>query len=112
MLTIGLRRLYMDIAADRTTLGAERNGERIAVEVQSFLGDSDIENLHHAVGQYAVYRVMLDRIDPDRLLFLAVAEDVYDGILSEQLGQLVIAALHIRLLVFRPAERRVSRWIS
>jgi hypothetical protein len=75
-LRVGLRRLYVDLAADRDRLGAERDGRRIAIEVQSFLGDSDIENLHHAVGQYAVYRVLLARNDSTRVLYLAVSAEV------------------------------------
>src|SRR5580704_7060715 len=80
--TYGARRLFVDLAAEHAVIGAERNGERIAVEVQSFLGDSDIENLQHAVGQYVVYRMLLDEIEPARLLYLAVHDDVYTGILS------------------------------
>lgn len=30
---VGLRRLHVDLAAERTAVGAERAGERIAVEV-------------------------------------------------------------------------------
>lgn len=84
----------------------------MAVEVQSFLSDSDIENLHHAVGQYAVYRVVLSRSDPDRVLYLAIPDEAYNGILSEQLGQLVVADLAIRLLVFDPTARRILEWRS
>jgi XisH protein len=109
---VGLRRLYVDLAADRDRLGAERDGRRIAVEIQSFLGDSDIENLHHAVGQYVVYRAVLGRTDPDRVLYLAVADEVYNDILSEPLGQTVIDDLGIRIVVFNPNARRILEWRS
>jgi hypothetical protein len=49
---------------------AERNGERIPVEAQSFLGDSAIENLQHAIGQNVLYRILLDKIVPTRLLYM------------------------------------------
>jgi hypothetical protein len=109
---VGLRRLYVDLAADRDRLGAERDGRRIAVEIQSFLGDSDIENLHHAVGQYVVYRALLRRTDPDRVLYLAVADEVYNDILSEPLGQTVIDDLGIRIVVFNAGDRRILEWRS
>jgi hypothetical protein len=110
--TYGLRRLFVDLAAERTVIAAERKDERIAVEVQSFLGDSDIENLQHAVGQYVVYRLLLDEIEESRHLYLAVPDDVYTGILSEPLGQLVLADLKMRLLVFNPSTRGITQWIS
>lgn len=111
-LTAGARKLYVDLGAERGTVAAERAGEKIAVEVQTFAGQSDIENLHHAVGQYVVYRVLLNRSEPGRLLYLAVSDDVYDDILSEPVGRMVVEDLAIRLLVFHPVERRVVRWIS
>ena len=111
-LRVGLRRLYVDLAADRDRLGAERDGQTIAVEVQSFLGDSDIENLHHAVGQYAVYRVLLARNDPGRVLYLAVSDEVYNDILSEPLGQIVLGDLDIKVVVFDPTARRIVEWRS
>ena len=111
-LQVGSRRLYVDLAAEHDTLAAERSGQRVAVEVQSFLNDSDIENLHHAVGQYAVYRVLLGRSDPERVLYLAISDEVYNGVLSEELGRLVVAELGIRLLVFNPTSRRIVEWRS
>jgi hypothetical protein len=111
-ITVGVRRLYVGLGAERTPLGAEKGDQRIAVEVQSFLGDSDIENLQHAVGQYAMYRVLLARTEPERTLYLAIPGDVYSGILSEQVGQIVIADLGIRLLVFDGTTRRITQWTS
>ena len=63
---VGARRLQADIGAERAALGAERAGEQIAVEVQSFLRKSPIEDLHHAVGQYVVYRAVMRRTNPGR----------------------------------------------
>jgi hypothetical protein len=111
-ITYGRRQLFVDLAAERMVLGAERNGEKIAVEVQSFLGLSDIDNLHHAVGQYVVYRLLLDRLYPDKLLYFAVPDTVYLGILSEPIGQLVLAKLKMKVVVFDPNSERIIQWIS
>lgn len=43
--------LEVDLAAE-VVLGAERGGEKIAVEVKSFLGKSFMHNFHEAIGQY------------------------------------------------------------
>lgn len=108
----GLRRLYVDLGAERARLGAERDGEKIAVEVQSFVGESHTDSLHHAVGQYCVYRVVLNRTEPDRLLYLAVRDTVYRTVFEEQLGQTVAADLQLRFLVYNAAQRRVVQWRS
>jgi hypothetical protein len=111
-LRAGGRRLYVDLAADRVALVASRGAERIAVEVQSFLAVSDIENLHHAVGQYVVYRALMEVEHPDRVLYLAVPEAVARTIFEEVVGRTVREREGIRLLVFSPDTRRITRWIS
>ncbi len=111
-LTVGDRDLFIDLAAEKAPIGAEKNGEKIAVEIQSFLNPSEVRNLQEALGQYIVYRVILARQHPDRPLFLGVTREVYDGILSEPIGQIVRTDLNVRVLVFDPNRREVVRWIS
>ncbi len=111
-LFIGRRRLSIDMSGERAALSAIRGTERIAVEVQSFLGNSDIDDFHRAVGQYAIYRAVLRSTDSERSLYLAVPDDVYTGLLSEPLGRLVVADLNVKVVAFHPVERRITRWIS
>jgi hypothetical protein len=111
-LKVGERDLFVDLAAERPVIGAERGSEKIAVEIQSFANPSAVRNLQEALGQYLLYRVVLARQQPDRPLFLGVASEVYDGILSEPLGQIVLTDLNIRVLVYDPDSRKVTRWIS
>src|SRR5437868_11503029 len=44
-LTVGDRDLFVDLAAERPVIGAEKGSEKIAVEVQSFLNPSAVRNL-------------------------------------------------------------------
>lgn len=110
-LAIGRRRLFVDLAAVRA-VAAERGGERIAVEVQSFSGGSQVEKLHAAVGQFVVYRVVLDHLDPGRTLYLAVTDEVHAGIFTDLLGRMVVEDLAIKFLVFAPEDERVTQWID
>jgi hypothetical protein len=112
LLRHGDRRLFIDLGAERATIGAERGSERIAVEISSFVADSPVRDLQEAVGQYVVYRALLSRAEPDRSLFLGVSAQVYDSVLSEPLGQLVAAEVRLRVLVFDPHQQKVVRWIN
>jgi len=111
-LTVGGRTLHVDLAAAKDGIAAEKGDARIAVEVQSFLSLSAVNDLEDAIGQYVLYRSVLSRQQPDRPLYLAVPRRVYDGILSEPLGQIVMIDLNVRFLVFDPDRREVVRWIS
>jgi hypothetical protein len=101
-LSYGGKDLYVDLGAERSAIAAERDGRRIAVEVQSFLGKSAIRDLEEAVGQYDVYRAILSETEPERTLFLAV----------ERFGQLIVSRVQLRLLVFDEREERVLQWIG
>ncbi len=107
----GNRRVYVDLGDERA-LAAERDGRRIAIEIQSFVCDSHMDSLHHAVGQYCVYRVILARTKAERELYLAVSEETHGEALSDQIGLAVIADLDIKLLIFDPMSRRVVEWKS
>ncbi|BAZ16226.1 fdxN element excision controlling factor protein XisH [Calothrix sp. NIES-4071] len=48
-------KLYIDLGAEKI-IAANRNGEKIAVEVKSFLGASTMTEFHVAIGQYTNYR--------------------------------------------------------
>ena len=91
---------------------AEKGGRRIAVEVQTFAGPSNVRDLQQAVGQYGMCRHVLSRTEPDRELYMAVHEDVADGILAEPLGEAMLADFRVKLVVFDPNTGRVVRWIS
>jgi hypothetical protein len=111
-LSFGGRDLYVDLGAERPTIGAEKGEQRIAVEVQSFLNPSPVRDLQEAVGQYDIYRAILVENGSDRLLYLAVPLRVYEGLLTERFGQLIVRRLDLRVLVFDHQKERVVQWIN
>jgi hypothetical protein len=67
MLRIGSKDLYVDLGAERL-LAAEKAGEQIAVEVKSFLSDSEMDDLEKALGQFVLYHDIMKELYPDRTL--------------------------------------------
>ncbi|MBL8168477.1 MAG: XisH family protein [Acidobacteria bacterium] len=106
------RDLYVDLAAERSPVAAEKEGRRIAVEIKSFLNKSQVEALQEALGQFLMYREILAEIEAERILYLAVPKHIYEGILSEPLGRLMIDRSQLRLLVFSAKEERILKWIN
>ncbi len=51
-------RLLIDLAAERMIV-AEKDSQKIAVEVKSFIADSQVTELQKAVGQYGIYEEIL-----------------------------------------------------
>jgi XisH protein len=71
-----------------------------------------VYDLQEAIGQYDMYRELLADSEPDRILYLAVPKSAYSGIFSEELGQLMIERLRLRLIVFEVKTERIIKWIS
>ena len=67
---------YIDLGAERL-LAAQKAGQKIAVEIKSFLGTSEVTEFHLALGQTLNYRSALRKTQPERLLYLAIPFDVY-----------------------------------
>lgn len=119
VISYGERFLFIDLAAklDRLKgivgnfIGARRGDSRIAIEIKEFRGNSAIADLEQAIGQYVLYGLLLEQIDPDRKLYLAITDTTFEGIFSEPLGELVIRELPLRLLIVDVKAIEVKRWI-
>ncbi|MGB7059099.1 MAG: element excision factor XisH family protein [Geitlerinemataceae cyanobacterium] len=71
--------LYADLGAQKPIF-ADRRNQQIAVEIKVFGSPSPISELEKAVGQYALYQFLLDRIQPQRALYLAIPDDIYQDL--------------------------------
>lgn len=107
----GRKDMYVDLGAKRLIL-AERSQEKIAVEVKSFIGASEMQACRDAVGQFAIYRAVLRRTYPDYALFLAVRDVVYESFFEEPIGQILIEDEKLKLIVFDAEQEVISQWKS
>jgi XisH protein len=103
--------IYIDIGAEKI-IAAERGNEKIAVEVKSFLGYSNITEFHVAVGQFINYRSVLEDEQPDRTLYLAIPLDVYDSFFQLPFTQKIIQQNQIKLIVFDSQKEVIIKWIK
>lgn len=112
-LRIRLRRgknLYVDLGAERL-IGAEKDSQKIAVEIKSFSRPSDMDDLENATGQFVLYAHLLKRYEPERTLYLAVPESVRRNVFDEEAGQILVEDGVIRLFSFDPTEEEIVQWI-
>lgn len=110
-LTIRIDRvkLEIDLAADKV-FAAEQNGRKIAVEVKGFIQPSAISDFHTALGQFLNYRLALEMTEPDRVLYLAVPEDISNNFFQERFVQAAIASYALKLLVYNPSKEEITLW--
>jgi len=106
----GKKDMYVDLGAEKI-LAAEKEGRKIAVEVKSFVGPSEIEDLKNALGQYVLYHDILKRTDPDRILYLAIRKAVFLDLFEEPVGKLLLENKRVRLIVFDHRTEEIVQWI-
>jgi hypothetical protein len=109
-LTWGTKDMYVDLGAEQL-LAAEKDTRKIAVEIKSFSGLSDMDDLEKAIGQYIVYYDVLSQVESDRELYLAVTEATFLDLFEEPIGKLLIENRRVRLLVFDPQREVIRQWI-
>jgi hypothetical protein len=109
-LTWGDKDLYVDLGAERL-LAAEKAGLRIAVEIKSFVGESEVDDLENALGQYVLYRAVLAEREPQRRLYLAVPRDALRDIFEKPLGQLLLKTERVQVVGFDPDAEVIVEWI-
>lgn len=110
MLRYGKKDLFVDLGAEKF-IAAQKGEHKIAVEIKSFLGQSEVADLRDALGQYILYQNVLTVKEPDRKLFLAIPDRVFIDIFEEDLGQLVITQNQLKILVFNLETEEIIQWI-
>ncbi|NEO20933.1 MULTISPECIES: XisH family protein [unclassified Moorena] len=110
-LKIGKKDIYIDLGAEKI-LVAEKQGQKIAVEVKSFVGSSEIEDLKNALGQYILYDKVLKRQLSERLLYLAIREVIFNRLFTEEIGQMLLEDNTLKIIVFEPEKEVIIKWIN
>lgn len=104
-LTIEDRAVWIDIEAEKTD-------QVIVVEVKGFENlRSPLTYLYSVVGQYMVYREILRYLELDYDIFLAVPRDAHDTILQEELSQIIIKNIGIKMMVVDMLTEEVISWV-
>ena len=106
---VGGVEMYIDLGAEKL-IAAEKEGQKIAVEIKSFVNVSAIYEFHLAIGQYRNYLLALSKEDLERVLFLAVPEDIFDRFFTLQFIQDALVYNQVNYIVYDIQEEVILRW--
>lgn len=107
----GRKDAYVDVGAEKLFV-AEKDNRKIAVEVKSFLGKSEMRDLEVALGQFVFYRFLIMRNDPDRQLFLAVPRPIYNQLFVNPEGLDLIKNQNLKLIVYDTDSEEIVEWVT
>ncbi len=91
---------------------AEKNGEKIAIEIKSFLGASNIYDFYLAFGQFLNYREALYKQDPERTLFLAVPDNVHETFFKNEFILEMVGKFKLKLVSYNIETEEIVKWIK
>ena len=103
--------MYVDLGAEKLLI-AEKNQNKIAVEIKTFAAMSEVNALENALGQYLLYRSVISRTEPDRKLYLAIPSIVYADIFEDGLGKIITEDYQLLLLIFDINLEEIIEWIG
>ncbi len=109
-LRIGKKDLFIDLGAEKL-LAAEKGNAKIAIEIKSFVSPSIIQDLENALGQFVLYQNALRILEPNRTLYLAVREAVYQDLFQEEIGKMLLEGQVLQLITFDPDQEVITQWI-
>jgi XisH protein len=102
--------LAINLGAEKV-IAADRGEQKIAVEIKSFLGPSKISEFYGAMGQFIAYRTALNTQDPNRILYLAVPDDIYDRFFLTPFVQDLVTQNQLYLLTYTIDTESLEKWI-
>ncbi len=102
-------KLEIDLAAERV-VATEKAGQKIAVEIKSFLNPSIITDFHAALGQFLNYRLALQLREPERILYLAVPIDTFESFFQEIFIQEAVKLYQVKLAIYNPIQEVITAW--
>jgi hypothetical protein len=108
-LQAGTLELYIDLGAEKV-VAAEKDGQKIAVEIKSFIGPSKISQFYTALGQFISYRAALQQQETDRILYLAVPSNVYDSFFTIGFIQSLVQQSQVHLMIYDIEQEAIAQW--
>lgn len=104
-------KFQVDLGAEQI-LAAEREHQKIAVEIKSFLNPSAVTDFYGALGQFLSYRLALEATEPERVLFLAVPQDAYDTFFQLDFTVAAIQRYQLKIIVYDTQTEAIVQWIN
>jgi len=103
--------LFADLLADKM-VEAQRDGQQIIVEIKSFINRSPMREFETALGQYIIYRILLNKILPEANIYLAISQGIYQSFFRQKAIQLILQETQVRLIIVNIKNEEIIQWIS
>lgn len=91
---------------------AEKEGEKIAVEVKSFTQAAIRMAFYEALGQYLGYSMAMKEVDVAQNFYLAISKEIRHHLEDYSIIKQSIKEQKVKLLIFDLATQKIIEWIK
>lgn len=102
--------MYADLGAEKI-IAAQKDKQKIAIEIKGFSSPSPVTELERAVGQYYLYLTFISKQEPDRDIYLAIPEKIYYDFFQRPSIQVFLQERQIKFLVFNVEREEIIEWM-
>jgi XisH protein len=110
-LKLSKRNIFIDLGAEKI-IAAEKENEKIAVEIKSFIGLSPMTDFYKALGQYQLYYLALNKRLPSTVLYLAIPQESYEMLIKDDILAEFLEELSLKYIIFNPETKQIVEWIN
>ncbi|TAE61737.1 MAG: XisH protein [Nostocales cyanobacterium] len=103
--------LFADLSAEKP-IAAEQNGRKIIVEIKSFLSPSPMRDFELALGQYILYRNLINLTEPEYKIYLAIKESTYQNFFTRDSIKEIVQLNQILMIVVNVEKEEILQWIN
>jgi hypothetical protein len=108
-LDFGFTDTYIDLGAEKF-ITADKDDEKIAIEIKSFISKSELYEFYTALGQFLGYRMALKRVEPERVLFLAVPKETYNNLFHQTIISDLVLENNVKIIVYNSVKEVIVEW--
>ncbi len=102
--------ISIDLGAENQLL-AEKENQKIAVEIKTFNQPSLIYEFHKAIGQYFNYETALEEaMETDRKLYVAAPDTIYPRFMAHRIMKRSIERMKMRFILVDIKQEIISAW--
>jgi XisH protein len=104
--------LYPDLAVEKF-ISEEQKQRKIIIEIKSFISPSLIKDFEMALGQYILYRNLIQLAqDEYQEIYLAIKDEIYETFFQRKSIKAVVKLNQLALLVINTEKEEIVQWIS
>jgi hypothetical protein len=104
--------LYPDLAVEKL-ISEDEKQRKIIIEIKSFISPSLIKDFQNALGQYILYRDLIQLAqDEYQEIYLAIKDEIYETFFQRKSIKAVVKLNQLSLVVINTKKEEIVKWIN